>query len=61
MDLMTIIPKDELNPIGHVNIVAAMILDFVHKNYINAKYKVSKEYKESAERRGLLGDDDFCP
>jgi len=56
MVLITVIPKDELNPMG-VNFVAATILDFCAKELY--KGKGSKEYKESEERCGLFWDD-YC-
>ena len=58
MDLITVIPKDELNPLG-VNFVAAMILDFCTKE--RYKGKGSKEYKESEERWGIFWGDYFFP
>ena len=56
MNLIIIIPQDELNPMGF-NFVAAMILDFCTKEL--CKDKGSKEYKLSEEHWGLLGGDYF--
>ena len=51
MYLISVIPKDELNPLG-INFVAAMILDFCAKELY--KSKGSKEYKESEEHCGAF-------
>ena len=56
MDLITVIPKDELNPMG-ANFVATMILDFYAKELY--KGKGGKEYKESEECWGLFWGDCF--
>jgi hypothetical protein len=56
IDLITVIPKDDLNPKG-VNFIAAKIFDYCAELY----GKGTDEYKESEEHGGLFWGDYFIP